>query len=142
MNRVKELRRERGMTQSAFAEFCDVSILSVSRFEHGASPSVESARKIAEACGVSMDYLLNRASSAPGLREPEEEEKLILAPWEADLIADARELSDQGRELLQETITELRRSHPRLRSSPGDTRDQASESSPSYLRPRTKKQGT
>ena len=58
MTRVKELRDFRGMTQDQFAEFCDVSRMTISRAELSGKISRSSAVKIAEACGVTVGYVL------------------------------------------------------------------------------------
>ena len=63
MNNVSFLREQKGMTQDEFAEFCNVSRISIARYETGAQVSSASAIKIAEACKVSMDFVLGRTES-------------------------------------------------------------------------------
>ena len=60
MNRIEELRKARHMTQYEFAEFCGLSRSSIARYEAGTALNLENAERIANACGVSMDYLLRR----------------------------------------------------------------------------------
>lgn len=58
MNRIEELRHARGLTQSEFAEFCALSRSSIARYEAGEKISRASAESIAQACGVSIDYVI------------------------------------------------------------------------------------
>lgn len=59
MSVINKLRQIKGMNQDQFAEFCGVSRISIARYEAGAEISRANAKKIAAACGVSVDYLLN-----------------------------------------------------------------------------------
>ena len=92
MNNVFALRNSLGMTQDEFAEHCKVARISIARFETGAQISRASAQKIAQACNVSVSYVLGEetikkeAPSVAGLRDglidllvdlsPEEEAQL------------------------------------------------------------------
>lgn len=58
MNNVYTLRSAMAMTQDEFAEFCDVSRISIARYETGADINRANAVKIATACGVSVQYVL------------------------------------------------------------------------------------
>jgi transcriptional regulator with XRE-family HTH domain len=58
MNNVYTLRAEMSMTQDEFAEFCNVSRISIARYETGAELNRSNAVKIATACGVSVQYVL------------------------------------------------------------------------------------
>lgn len=60
MNRVEELRIRLQMTQEQFAEYCSISRSSVARYEKGENISRENAEKIANACKVSIDYVLGK----------------------------------------------------------------------------------
>ena len=62
---VKTLREQRGMTQDDFAEFCDVSRISIARYETGGQVSRASAEKIAAACGVSVSFVIGDTKKAP-----------------------------------------------------------------------------
>ncbi|MBQ8849110.1 MAG: XRE family transcriptional regulator [Clostridia bacterium] len=58
-NRIKELRKQRGLTQNAFAEELHVSFQAVSNWERGiAPPELENLIKIAAYFGVLVDDLL------------------------------------------------------------------------------------
>lgn len=58
MSRVEDLRAARQMTQSEFAEFCGISRSSIARYEAGDKISRENAMRIADACDVSVGYVL------------------------------------------------------------------------------------
>lgn len=58
MQNVTKLREMMKMTQEEFADFCGVSRTSIARYEAGGKISRSSAVKIAEACLVTVDYVL------------------------------------------------------------------------------------
>lgn len=58
MNRVTELRRERGLTQEEVAYLARVSLRTMARWETGRStPHQRNARRLAKALGVEVDAL-------------------------------------------------------------------------------------
>jgi repressor LexA len=62
-NRIREVRKRRGWTQSDLAERCSVSPQVVSNWERGYStPDAEDVSRAASALDVSVDYLLGRAN--------------------------------------------------------------------------------
>ena len=57
--RIKLLRKEKGMSQSSLAEQVGLSYAQIGRYEtKGAQPSAEALKKIANTLGVSPDFLL------------------------------------------------------------------------------------
>lgn len=59
MNRIKILRKERGINQQRLASELNVSQAMISKYELGLSePDIEMICRIAEFFGVSSDYLL------------------------------------------------------------------------------------
>ena len=59
MNRIKQLREERGMSQVRLSMELGVSQETVSAYENGKHyPSVQSLMKLSEIFGVSCDYIL------------------------------------------------------------------------------------
>ncbi len=58
MNNVATLRNILSMTQDEFSEHCDVSRISIARYEAGGEINRKNAVKIASACGVSVAYVL------------------------------------------------------------------------------------
>jgi transcriptional regulator with XRE-family HTH domain len=65
--RLREWRLKRGLTQEDLARKADVPTISVSHFETGHRfPNAESLRRLADALGVSTDYLLGRVKTPAG----------------------------------------------------------------------------
>lgn len=59
MRRLKELRRERRMTQSDLAQILNISTGAISMYEKGLrQPTFETLKRIADIFGVTIDYLL------------------------------------------------------------------------------------
>lgn len=59
-DRLKELRKERNLTQEDIGNLCGVAKNTVSNWENNANqPSFEIVKKIAQYFGVTIDYLLN-----------------------------------------------------------------------------------
>jgi transcriptional regulator with XRE-family HTH domain len=56
---IADLREQKGWNQSDLAENSEVSRVMIGKYERGdALPSVDAAKKIADALGVSLDYLV------------------------------------------------------------------------------------
>lgn len=65
MNRVKELRKQRNMTQEELGKVLDIQKAAISKYENGrAEPSTDVLKKMSALFGVSIDYLLGN-SPAP-----------------------------------------------------------------------------
>ena len=63
MNRIKELRKSKKLSQEQLAELVFVGQTAVSQWEKGKSfPSAETQGLLADVFGVSVDYLLGRAN--------------------------------------------------------------------------------
>ncbi|TBH56848.1 helix-turn-helix transcriptional regulator [Rhizobium leguminosarum] len=58
-DRLKELQGD--LRDADFARKTGVSVQTLKRYEEGSSPSIDIARKIAEACEVSLDWLSGRS---------------------------------------------------------------------------------
>lgn len=72
MNRIKELRKEKKLSQEKLAEELGVQKLTIWRWEHDSSAmTVRTVKKVADYFGVSASYLLN-------LPEPEKENNLVI----------------------------------------------------------------
>ena len=64
--RLRELRRERGLSQSTLAERADITPEHVSRIERGVvSPSLEVMDRLAEALGVELKALFEFGPARP-----------------------------------------------------------------------------
>jgi transcriptional regulator with XRE-family HTH domain len=66
-DRLRIAREQKGLTQSQLAERAGFQPSAVSHFESGRrSPSFENLRKLADALGVAIDYLLGRIEEPTG----------------------------------------------------------------------------
>lgn len=71
--RTIALRRERGLTQQAFAEATGIHVQQIKRYEAGTSqPGADALKKIAKCFGVTTDWLLFEDSE----RGPDEDLRL------------------------------------------------------------------
>jgi len=61
---ITELRKEKNWSQTDLADRSDVSRVMIGKYERGeAVPSIEAAKKIADAFGVSLDYLVGEGQN-------------------------------------------------------------------------------
>ena len=73
MNRVKELRKQKHITQEELGKVLDIQKAAISKYENGrAEPSTEVLKKMSAYFGVSIDYLLGNSTSKelPGSNLP------------------------------------------------------------------------
>lgn len=64
-NRIALLRKEKDMTQAQLAKIVGASREIISKYEKdGVMPSIEMAKKIADAFGVTLDYLVGEGSNS------------------------------------------------------------------------------
>jgi transcriptional regulator with XRE-family HTH domain len=67
--KIKALRKEREISQEMLAEQAQINISYLSRLENGHNePSVEVFKRIADALGVSADYLLDESDEITEVR--------------------------------------------------------------------------
>ena len=99
MNRIKELRTEKGITQADLAKILKISDRAVGYYENGdREPDYTTLLKIAEYFDVSIDYLLGRVdvrkdtTSAPADKE-------FVAFYEG-----YKDLDDADKEILKATL--------------------------------------
>ena len=59
METIKRIRKEMNMTQRQFADYCGISRVSISRYETGQSISRDNIKKIAKACDLPYELLVN-----------------------------------------------------------------------------------
>ena len=83
MNRIRMLRKEKGLTMKAFGSLFALSESTISLYENGKhNPDVETMQKFADFFNVTVDYLLGRedtqtkSAPAPDL-EAEARERLV-----------------------------------------------------------------
>ena len=59
-DRIKQTRKDKGLSQQTLADLSNVHISNIGRYERGdAKPSAEVLNRIAQALDVSPDYLIN-----------------------------------------------------------------------------------
>ena len=57
--RLREIRKERGLTQEALSKAAQVNRVNIAKYESGkCAPSLKSAEKIAKALSVTVDELI------------------------------------------------------------------------------------
>lgn len=80
MNRIKELREARGMTQVRLSIELEVSQESVSAYEKGKCfPSYQSLLKLSEIFGASIDYIMGLSDKMTIERNLDVQEETILS---------------------------------------------------------------
>lgn len=95
MNRVKDLRIERGWTQGELARQLSTNQQTVSRYEaEDRGLAVETIKKLCEIFGVTSDYLIGRSD----LPDPH------LTGEESALIEKYRALSPAGQEFIRHSL--------------------------------------
>lgn len=63
--RLRELRKQKGLSQTQLGQLADLHYTHIGRFERGASrPSGDTLKRLADALGVTSDYLLDGAHDA------------------------------------------------------------------------------
>ena len=113
-NNVRKLRNNLDMTQATFAEYCDISIISISRYESGERISARNAEKIANACHVSIEFVLGQEKQPPESNTPNTVE-YDLSKEENQLIEDYRQISRRGQFHVRKLLNEIMILYPRGR---------------------------
>lgn len=99
MNRIKELRIARSLTQEDLGKVLNVQKAAISKYEKGrAEPSVDILKRMARYFSVSSDYLLELSDIAQPPAAPPSTP--ALTPQEQDLLRKYRVLTDEHRGLL------------------------------------------
>ena len=97
MNRIKELRVEKKITQSQLAKILGVNQTAVGKYERGdLEPNIQILNNLADFFGVSIDYILGREDDL-GIKgyAPAKERISVAEPLsgeEEDLLKDFRKL--------------------------------------------------
>lgn len=114
MNRIKQLREERGMTQPELGKVLNVQGAAMSKYENEKIPlTTETIKKLAEFFGVSTDYLLGKTDEK-GEQEQSEPEYTTLV--ERQLLDLYRDYVDCG--YTDGLLDELRAFFPELAPRP------------------------
>lgn len=92
MNRIKELRAAKNLTQEKLGEILNVQKAAISKYENGrADPSVDILKRMARYFNVSSDYLLELSDTArPPIAPPSAP---ALSAHEQDLLRKYRTLT-------------------------------------------------
>lgn len=99
MNRIKELRIARSLTQEDLGKVLNVQKAAISKYEKGrAEPSVDILKRMARYFSVSSDYLLELSDIAQPPAAPLSTP--VLTPKEQDLLRKYRVLTDEHKGLL------------------------------------------
>lgn len=94
MNRFRELRKTKGLSQRGLAERLNVSQTAVSQWETGRSyPDVPTMFEFADLFGVSLDYLLGRTEHPLSII-PKETPYIEVTPFEKTILETYRSLSE------------------------------------------------
>lgn len=87
MNRIREIRKSKGISQQKLAEVLHVNQTAISQWETGkTSPNIDSAKAMADLFDVSMEYLLSDDAAEEKNKKP---------------AAESHELSELERELIR-----------------------------------------
>jgi len=96
-DRLRQWRRKRSFTQEELARRAEVPTISVSHFETGHRfPNAESLRRLADALGVSTDYLLGRVKNPVGKDIVASDPEIVL------LLRRFQKMSKQARDQVKE----------------------------------------
>lgn len=96
LNRLRQLRQEKGLSQQKLAAQMGISQQSVNKYEnHNVEPDIAMLTQMADLFGTTIDYLVGHSNdrTRPGAGVPAE-----LTASEAKLLCDYRKLSDAERE--------------------------------------------
>lgn len=97
-DKLKQLRLSANMTQEQLAAKCGMQKQNISRYENSdREPNIRTAKKMADALGVSLEELIVESYSAV-------ESSDDLFPDEINLIQDYRTLSSSGKEYIRQTM--------------------------------------
>ncbi|MBR5342571.1 MAG: helix-turn-helix transcriptional regulator [Oscillospiraceae bacterium] len=97
-DKLKQLRLSANMTQEQLAAKCGMKKQNISRYENSdREPNIRTAKKMADALGVSLEELIVESFSAVESTDD-------LFPDEINLIQDYRTLSPSGKEYIRQTM--------------------------------------
>ena len=90
--RIKELRKQRGLNQDQLAELASLNRVTVAKYEAGrVEPGAQALARIADALEVSTDVLLGRSDEVPDIERPQTIEARIVSGGMDKLPQDQRE---------------------------------------------------
>lgn len=112
--KIKEIRKQKGLTQKQLGDLCGMADSAIRRYENGnANPKIETLKKIASALEVSLDSLLPFEEYMKTWKDEKERERLTSPSLletlsagdifstdditEHKLVSDYRKLNDNGK---------------------------------------------
>ena len=108
MNRFREFRKARGLSQAQLAEIIRVDQTAVSKWELGKSfPDMEIAMRVADFFKCSVDYLLGRTDDPQTEKSPPDGE-LNLSDIEFAFLREVRELDEDDKAELMRDAQRMR----------------------------------
>lgn len=116
LSRLKQLRRERGLSQRALADLLGISQQSVNKYEnHNIEPDIELLCQIADVFDVSIDYLVGRSDDQNHQYVSLESDGSmpVISVGECRLVRDYRELSDAERQSIDLVISNYLANRPK-----------------------------
>lgn len=85
MNRIREIREKRGLTQKVVSEQLNIPVTTFSQYERGdREPKVATWIKLSELFNTSIDYLVG---NAPTIEMTEDEYEIFLSCYKRDDIS-------------------------------------------------------
>lgn len=94
MNKIRELRTEKGLTQAELAEILGVNQTAVGKYERGElEPNIENLIKLSRFFEVSVDYIIGNADDFGIIQTPSD----ALTQEERQLLDDFRHLNTKNR---------------------------------------------
>lgn len=105
MNRIKELRSEKKITQDILAKKLGITQAALSKWEtEKAQPDQRTLLILSEIFGVSIDYILGNTEQRTAYALAEKDELLPLSPYERQLIIDYRKLNKDGERYIRQQM--------------------------------------
>ena len=103
MNRLKDLRREMGLSQQALADKLNVSQQTICKYENNTNePNIDMLEAMADIFDVSVDYLIGYSSYA---HKVEEVSETALNEDELSFLKKYRSINPSSRALVQQLWT-------------------------------------
>lgn len=96
--RLRQLRKQRELSQTDLGKLVDLHYTHIGRYERGASrPSADAVHRLAEALGVSTDYLMEGATEEAAKARFEDRELLRR-------FQEVQDLPDRDKEVIKELL--------------------------------------
>lgn len=107
MNRIKELRTAKHLTQEELGNILSIQKAAISKYENGrADPSMDILRKMAALFNVSTDYILGISATITPNKPPASAAAGVqaLTPQDQELLRKYHELDSRGKQAVLDTL--------------------------------------